>query len=113
MDSASECLSALHWLPIHSRINHKILTLVHKSIMGRAPEYLQNLLVVCKPGRPGLRSALDMNLLVVPFVRRKTFADHSFSMQQPKMWNSLQEDLRSKTDTDIFKQKLKAHLFYQ
>ena len=69
MDSASECLLALHWLPIHSRINHKILTLVHKCIMGSAPEYLQNLLVVCRANRPGLRSALDANLLVFPFVR--------------------------------------------
>ena len=79
MDSASECLSALHWLPICSRINHKILTLIHKSIMGRALEYLQNLLVVCKPGRPGLRSALDTNLLIIPFARCKTFAECFFS----------------------------------
>ena len=111
MDSASECLSALHWLPIRSRINNKILTLVHKCIMGRAPEYLQNLLVVHRPGRPGLRSAMDMNLLVVPFVRRKTFAKCSFSIQGPKMWNSLPEDLRSKTDTEIFKRKLKLTCF--
>ena len=69
MESASECLMALHWLPIHSRINHKILTLVHKCIMGSAPEYLQNLLVVHIASRPGLRSASDTNLLVVPFVR--------------------------------------------
>ena len=34
MDSASECLSTLHWMPICSRLNHKILTLVNKSIMG-------------------------------------------------------------------------------
>ena len=71
-DSVTECLSALHWLPICSRINHKILTLIHKSIMGKAPEYLQNLLAVCKPGRPGLRSASDTNLLIVPFARCKT-----------------------------------------
>ena len=103
MDSASECLLALHWLPIHSRINHKILTVVHKCITGSAPEYLQNLLVVHRANRPGLRSALDANLLVVPFVRQKTFAEHSFSVQGPKVWNSLPEVLRSKTDTDIFK----------
>ena len=94
MDSASECLLALHWLPIRSRINHKILTLVHKCIMGSAPEYLQNLLVVHRPSRPGLRSALDTNLLVVPFVRCKTFAECSFSIQGPKMWNSLPEVLK-------------------
>ena len=52
MDSASECLLVLHWLPIFSRIQHKILTLVHKCIRGSAPEYLQNLLVVHRPIRP-------------------------------------------------------------
>ena len=45
MDSAGECLLVLHWLPIHSRINYKIFTLVHKCIKGSALEYLQNLLV--------------------------------------------------------------------
>ena len=111
MDSASECLLVLHWLPICSRINHKILTLVHNCIKGGTLEYLQNLLVVHRPSRPGLRSALDTNLLVVPFVRCKTFAEHSFSVQGPKMWNSLPEVLRSKTDTDVFQRKLKTHLF--
>ena len=110
-DSAAECISALHWLPIWSRINHKILTLIHKSITGKAPEYLQNLLAVHRPGRPGLRSASDTNLLVVPFTRCKTFAECSFSIQGPKLWNSLPDDLRSKRDTDIFKRKLKTHLF--
>ena len=95
MDSASECLFALYWLPICSRINHKILTLVQKCIMGSALVYLQNLLVVCRASRPGLRSALDTNLLVVPFVRQKSFAECLFSVQGPKMWNSLLEVLRS------------------
>ena len=93
-DSATECLSALHWLPIQSRINHKILTLIYKSITGKAPEYLQNLLAVCEPGRPGLRSELDTNLLVVPFARHKTFAEHSFSIQGPKLWK-FSDNLRS------------------
>ena len=113
MDSSTECLSTLHWLLIWSRINHKILTLIHKSIMGKAPEYLQNLLTVHWPGRPGLRSASDTNLQVVPFARRKTFAEHSFSIQGPKLWNSLPEDLRNERDTNRFKRKLKTHLFYQ
>ena len=56
---------------------------------GECLEYLRNLLVVHRPSRPGLRSALGTNLLVVPFVRCKTFAECSFSVQGPKMWNSL------------------------
>ena len=113
MDSASEYLLVLHWLPICSRINHKILTLVHKCIKGSAPEYLQNLLVVHRPSRSGLRSALETNQLVVPCVRCKTLAECSFSVLGPKMWNSLLEVLRSEADTDVFKRKLKTHLFYQ
>ena len=81
-----------------------------QSITGKAPEYLQNLLAVCKPGRPGFRSASDTNLLVVPFARCKTFAEHSFSIQGPKLWNSVPDDLRSERDTDIFKRKLKNSL---
>ena len=113
MDSGSECLLVLHWLPICSRIQHKILTLVHKCIKGSAPDCLQNLLVVHRPSRPGIRSMLDTNLLVVPFVRQKTFTEGSFSAHGPKIWNSLPEVLRSETDTDVFKRKLKTHLFYQ
>ena len=112
-DSAAECLYALHWLPIWSRINHKILTLIHKSIMGKAPEYLQNLLVVHRPGRPSLRSTSDTKLLVIPFARCETFAECSFSIQGSKLWNSLPDDLISERDTDISKRKLKSHLFYQ
>ena len=81
--------------------------------MWKAPEYLQNLSTVCRSGRPGLRSALDTNLLVVPFARCKTFAEFSLSIQGPKLWNSLPEDLRNERDTNIFKRKLKTHLFYQ
>ena len=113
MDSATECLLVLHWLPICSRIIQKILTLVHKCIMGSAPQYLQNLLVVHRRSRSGLRSALDTNLLVVPFVRCKIFAECSFSVQGPKMWNILPKVLRSKTDPDVFKGKVKTCLFYQ
>ena len=79
--------------------------------MGKAPEYLQNLLAVCESGRPGLRSALDTNLLVFPFARHKIFVEHSFSIQGPKLWNSLPDDLRSERDTDIFKRTLKTRLF--
>ena len=75
-------------------------------------EYLQNLLAVHRPERPGLRSASDTNLLVVPLARHKTFAECSFSIQGPKLWNSLPDDLRSERDTDIFKRKLKTHLSY-
>ena len=40
--SSTECLCALHWLPIRERIDYKILTLVFKSLNHQAPVYLQD-----------------------------------------------------------------------
>ena len=45
--SSTECLHALHWLPIRERIDYKILTLVFKSLNHQAPVYLQDLLCEC------------------------------------------------------------------
>ena len=58
-DSATEALKGLHWLPIRFRIIHKLLMLVHKSLKGNAPKYLQDLLHIHQPGRDGLRSSND------------------------------------------------------
>ena len=44
-------LAELHWLPICRRIEYKILTLVHKYLSCRVPEYLNKLLIrisVCR-----------------------------------------------------------------
>ena len=45
--SSTECLHALHWLPIRERIDYKILKLVFKSLNYQAPVYLQDLLCEC------------------------------------------------------------------
>ena len=47
-DSSTEALKRLHWLPIESRIKHKIITIVHKCLFGKAPMYLKGLLTVNK-----------------------------------------------------------------
>ena len=43
-DSCTECFTQLHWLPIRSRLQHKILTMVHNCLNLRASDYLSNLL---------------------------------------------------------------------
>ena len=60
-DSCTECFTQLHWLPIRSRGQHKILTMVHNCLNLRAPEYLCNLLTYKSEIRPnrGLRSDLN------------------------------------------------------
>ena len=55
-DSSTRCLAILHWLPIQQRIEFKIITLVHKSLHGLAPQYLVDLLTRKISRREGLQS---------------------------------------------------------
>ena len=50
-DSSTQCCKALHWLPIKARIEHKLLTLVHKCVHGEAPQYLKDLISEHKSDR--------------------------------------------------------------
>ena len=109
-DSATACLKQLHWLPVRLRIVFKIACLVHKSLKGEAPEYLSSLLKL-KTSRQGLRSSKETRLLCVPRTRRVTFAERSFSVAGPKIWNDLPDHLRKPMETDHFKSKLKTYLF--
>ena len=113
MDSPTQCLKELYWLLIRCRVKHKILTLVHKCLHGSAPGYLQELLSTAECKHDGLQSESDTRKLFGPLVKRKTFAERSFAIQGPKLWNSLPLELRSITNIDDFKKQLKTYLFSQ
>ena len=106
-------LKELHWLPVTLRISHKILSLTHNCIHGKPPKYLQDLLIVYKGGRPGLRSANNGITLKQPRTKYKTFTDRPFSCVAPKLWNGLPQYLCEITDIIQFKSQLKTHLFRQ
>ena len=50
-------------------------------------------------------------LLNIPKTVRKTFADCSFSVTGPKIWNALPSDIRLCGDFAHFKKKLKTLYF--
>ena len=54
-DSSTRWLEELHWLPTEQRINFKIATLVHKCIHGKAPHYLDKIIIKKIPRREGMR----------------------------------------------------------
>ena len=111
-DSSYNCLKRLHWLPVRLRIQHKVLTLVYKCLFTDGmPRYLKDLLIRRTTQRYGLRSASAGVKLVVPFVRRETFAARSFSVMGPKWWNDLSAHIRNSHNVDTFKKKLKTFLF--
>ena len=113
-DSATACLKELHWLPVKYRIHHKILTLTYKCYHNIGPAYLQQLIVKHHARCEGLRSGSgQQDLLVIPHTHSKTFADRSFAVAAPLLWNALPNNIRSCSDLLTFKKKFKMYLFLQ
>ncbi|XP_046569383.1 uncharacterized protein LOC124277698 [Haliotis rubra] len=104
-------LKELHWLPIKSRIEHKILCLTYKAKHGLAPQDLSNMLSSYSSSR-NLRSN-SQDLLTVPSFRLKMFGQRSFTYAAPTLWNSLPYDLKTIDNFDLFKYKLKTYFFQQ
>ena len=104
-------LAKLHWLPVNRRVDFKTLMYTYKSLNGLAPEYLAELLHLYTPGRP-LRSA-NHHLLDVPNFRLDTFGRRAFMVAAPVLWNSLPTTIKTSDSLDIFKKRLKTHLYQQ
>ena len=113
-ESSTRCLHDLHWLPIQKRIQHKVLTFVHKALNNKAPDYIKTLLREHQPRREGLRSETQSyKQLIVLRTYRKTFATRSFSCIALKWSNNLPVHLKIIEDTETFKKQLKTHLYKQ
>ena len=102
-------LREMHWLPVLSRITFKVLLLTYKSLHGLAPGYLQNLLTAYEPGR-SLRSK-EQGLLSIPKTKLVTYGDRAWAKAAPLLWNSLPAKIRNSENVDVFKARLKTHLF--
>ena len=99
MDSTTEVLKILHWIPIRLRITFKIFMIVHKCPYGTAPTYLKDLLIRTPAQKRNLRSSIDQSRLIIPRTKLKTFASRSFSVSGPKSY-------------ELFKKEVKTHYHY-
>ena len=68
--SSTQCLKLLHWLPIHFRIQHKVLTLVFKAVHGERPQYLRDMFTHGVTSR-NLRSTNRYKKLHIPSVKKR------------------------------------------
>jgi hypothetical protein len=100
-DHITPVLSSLHWLPVHERIQYKILILTFKALNGMAPAYLTELLKPYQPARV-IRSA-NHKLLEIPKSKLKRCGERSFSRCAPVLWNNLSLNIRELTDFPIYK----------
>ena len=110
-ESISMCLKELHWLPIKCRVQHKLLTLVYRCLIGEAPQYLQEFTSGQPCYRQGLRSNNMYKRLIVPKTKRKTFVGRTFSVAGPRQWNNLPDYVQRSPSVEQFKNKLKMYLF--
>ncbi|KAK6191023.1 hypothetical protein SNE40_002773 [Patella caerulea] len=102
-------LHQLHWLPVTSRIEFKILSLTYSIInIEDSPGYLKHLVTPYIPTRT-LRSQ-NKNLLM-PYHAKSSFGERSFSFAAFKLWNKLPSEVKDSPSLSVFKKKLKTHLF--
>ena len=108
-DHITPVLAALHWLPVHFRIDFKILLFVFKARHGLAPVYISDILSSYEPAR-SLRST-GKALLAVPGSRLKTKGDRAFAIRAPRLWNGLPEEIRFAESVPRFISLLKTHFY--
>ena len=111
-DHVTPALLELHWLPIAERIDFKLCLLVHKALVGHAPQCIADLIrpVADLPSPASLRTAHSGDLYVPRTCRR--FGDRAFAVAAPRVWNSLPTDIKvHRSTTTCFKRRLKTALF--
>ena len=111
-DHIKPILRQLHWLPVHDRTHHKVLSATYLSVHGNAPLYLSELLHFYTSSRP-VRSA-SRSLLDVPRPRDsklKRYGQRAFRYVAPSLWNALPGGIRESDFIQSFKASLKTHFF--
>ena len=58
-----------------------------------------------------LFSELSVGCYEVPYNKKKTFSDRSFSTVGPRLWNTLPLELRQSDSLDSFKKHMKSYFF--
>ena len=108
-DHITPLLKKLHWLPVKERCDYKIATLSFRFFEGSLAPSLASSLQEYRPIR-NLRSS-SAKLLKSQRFCLKSAGGRSFSVTAPRIWNNLPHSIRHSQTLDIFKRRLKTHLF--
>jgi len=105
---ASSLRKQLHWLPVSSRIQYKLCTIMFDVQHDRAPEYITDLCVPCQDS--SLRSAARGNFQVRGTKLKLTTG--AFSVAGPRHYNTLPIWLRQAGSRVTFCSKMKTHFLW-
>ena len=111
MTPSEQLFKDLNWLPFPKRVQYHTCLMVYKSISAKAPEYIFSMLTYVSEhyGRQTRSTALD--LLHIPRSHSAYF-DRAFSVQGPKLWDSLPADIRNSTSINRIKSDLTRFFFF-
>lgn len=107
-DSITHHLKDLHWLKITERIEFKVIVIIFKCRHNLAPNYLCEMFVWLDKARTRTSQKCK---IVMPRVNTSKGLKASFSYAGAKLWNDLPDNIRLCTELEVFKAKLKTHLF--
>ena len=103
-------LKDLHWLPVTSRVQFKVLVFIHQALHNdNSPSYIKDTISIYHPKR-NLRSSSDNLMLVIPMCHRSR-GSSSFNVLGARLWNELPYNIRRIQSKAAFKNHLKTHLF--
>ena len=102
-DHVGDTLKQLHWLPVRYRIRFKVLMIVFKTLNGKGPQYLSDMIFYCS-------TQSHLPQLFEPHTVSK-YGDRSFSKAAPSLWNKLPSEIKNCSTLECFKCLLKTHLF--
>ena len=109
ISSAADADKLIHRLSITSRADFKLQLLTYKALHGLSPSYLKDLIIPYSPSR-SLRSS-GAGLLSLPKVKKKSAGQRAFAYRAPFLWNRLPSAIREADSVELFKGKLKTHLY--
>ena len=100
----SPILAALHWLPIHFRIDFKVLMMTYEALNGLGPRYLADRLlpsrstrIICSIQEGRLRSLTPRE------AQKEKTRNRAFLGVAPWLWNSLLSEICLALSLDVFK----------
>jgi hypothetical protein len=104
-------LRELHWLPVEKRIWFKILTIVFKTKINKAPSYIIDLIPTNFHNTYYNLRKNNQNQLSCLVKPKSSFGDRCFSNAAAKLWNFLPLHVKETQSLAKFKKCLKTYLF--
>ena len=101
----------LNWLPFPKRVQYHTCLMLYKRITEQAPECISSMLTYVSEHHERQTKLTVLDLLHIPRSHSAYF-DRAFSVQGPKLGNSLPAEIRNSTSINGFKGELKRYLLY-